>query len=169
MHRSGYCPKNFGSKRSFERQNWLRHRRHHQNCSNVSNCHARTGTSKFKIKFSTSFILKLSQVFSRELYIEVSAGMISRILFTDEVACVTADVCSDACGSSIACANTAYPTLVLRLLPAGLRGLLMAVLLAALMSSLTSTFNSGATLFTLGMPTYSISSRRENVSERTQE
>ena len=77
-------------------------------------------------------------------------GMISRILFTDEVACVDGDVCQEACGSAIACSNIAYPTLVLRILPAGLRGMLMAVMLAALMSSLTSTFNSGATLFTLG-------------------
>ena len=60
------------------------------------------------------------------------------------------DNCKKICDSSIACSNIAYPTLVLRLMPAGLRGMLMAVMLAALMSSLTSTFNSGATLFTLG-------------------
>lgn len=84
------------------------------------------------------------------MFLIIMPGMISRILFTDEVACVTEEKCQDVCGSAISCSNIAYPTLVLRLLPAGLRGMLMAVMLAALMSSLTSTFNSGATLFTLG-------------------
>ena len=84
------------------------------------------------------------------MFLIIMPGMISRILFTDEVACVDGDVCEEACGSAIACSNIAYPTLVLRILPTGLRGMLMAVMLAALMSSLTSTFNSGATLFTLG-------------------
>ena len=84
------------------------------------------------------------------MFLIIMPGMISRILFTDEVACVESDNCEAACGSAIACSNIAYPTLVLRILPAGLRGMLMAVMLAALMSSLTSTFNSGATLFTLG-------------------
>ncbi|CAG5089973.1 Oidioi.mRNA.OKI2018_I69.PAR.g12420.t1.cds [Oikopleura dioica] len=65
------------------------------------------------------------------------------------VACVDPDNCKSYCNSNIGCSNIAYPTLILRLLPAGLRGMLMAVMLAALMSSLTSTFNSGATLFTL--------------------
>ena len=42
-----------------------------------------------------------------------------------------------------------FPTLVVSLLPAGLRGLVVAGLLAALMSSLSSLFNSTATLFTV--------------------
>jgi uncharacterized sodium:solute symporter family permease YidK len=70
-----------------------------------------------------------------------------------KVACVDPDNCKSVCNSRIGCSNIAYPTLILRLLPAGLRGMLMAVMLAALMSSLTSTFNSGATLFTLGKTT----------------
>lgn len=37
----------------------------------------------------------------------------------------------------------------MRILPNGLKGLLLAVMLAALMSSLTATFNSGSTLFTM--------------------
>ena len=55
------------------------------------------------------------------MFLIVMPGMISRILFTDEVACVTADKCKAVCDSSIACSNIAYPTLVLRILPAGLR------------------------------------------------
>ncbi|MBN2508082.1 MAG: hypothetical protein JXQ71_15455 [Verrucomicrobia bacterium] len=42
-----------------------------------------------------------------------------------------------------------FPTLVTTLLPAGIRGLIVACLLAALMSSLASLFNSSASLFTV--------------------
>lgn len=42
-----------------------------------------------------------------------------------------------------------FPTLVRLLLPAGIRGLIVACLLAALMSSLASLFNSSASLFTV--------------------
>ncbi|HSR54519.1 MAG TPA: sodium:solute symporter [Acidobacteriota bacterium] len=45
--------------------------------------------------------------------------------------------------------DTALPTLVAALLPAGLRGLVVAGLIAALMSSLSSVFNSCSTLITL--------------------
>ena len=45
-------------------------------------------------------------------------------------------------------ANGAYPVLVQRLLPAGLKGLVLAGMLAALMSSLASAFNSCSTLLT---------------------
>src|SRR6266571_3175164 len=45
-------------------------------------------------------------------------------------------------------ANAAYPALVTRLLPAGLKGLVLAGMLAALMSSLASAFNSCSTLLT---------------------
>ena len=45
--------------------------------------------------------------------------------------------------------DSALPTLIGSLLPAGLRGLVVAGLLAALMSSLSSVFNSCATLVTM--------------------
>ena len=45
--------------------------------------------------------------------------------------------------------DTVFPTLVATLLPAGVRGLIVACLLAALMSSLASLFNSSASLFTV--------------------
>ena len=44
--------------------------------------------------------------------------------------------------------DEAYPTLVLRLLPQGLIGVMVAALMAALMSSLAATFNSASTLIT---------------------
>ncbi|HEX9705117.1 MAG TPA: sodium:solute symporter [Gemmatimonadales bacterium] len=44
--------------------------------------------------------------------------------------------------------NQAYPALVARLLPVGIKGLVIAALLAALMSSLSSVFNSCSTLIT---------------------
>jgi len=45
--------------------------------------------------------------------------------------------------------DNAYPMLVLRLLPEGLKGVMVAALLAALMSSLSSVFNSCSTLVTM--------------------
>jgi SSS family solute:Na+ symporter len=45
-------------------------------------------------------------------------------------------------------ANAAYPILVTRLLPSGIKGLVLAGMLAALMSSLASAFNSCSTLLT---------------------
>ena len=44
--------------------------------------------------------------------------------------------------------DSAYPTLVTRLLPAGIKGLVLAGMLAALMSSLASAFNACSTLLT---------------------
>jgi SSS family solute:Na+ symporter len=46
-------------------------------------------------------------------------------------------------------ADAAFPTLVAKLLPAGMKGLVVAGILAALMSSLASLFNSSAMLFTI--------------------
>ncbi|KAL5007608.1 hypothetical protein ScPMuIL_016414 [Solemya velum] len=76
-------------------------------------------------------------------------GMISRILFPDDVACADPDKCEQVCGNRAGCTNIAYPLFVLRKLPTGLRGLMLAALLAALMSSLTSIFNSSSTMFTM--------------------
>jgi uncharacterized sodium:solute symporter family permease YidK len=53
------------------------------------------------------------------------------------------------CGSKNGCSNIAYPTLIMNLMPTGLKGLMLAVMLAALMSDLTSIFNSSSTLFTV--------------------
>ncbi|XP_057570019.1 sodium/mannose cotransporter SLC5A10 isoform X3 [Hippopotamus amphibius kiboko] len=95
----------------------------------------------------------------------VMPGMVSRVLFpggheveeahkaalkrTDDVGCVVPSECLRACGAEIGCSNIAYPKLVMELMPAGLRGLMIAVMMAALMSSLTSIFNSSSTLFTV--------------------
>jgi SSS family solute:Na+ symporter len=64
------------------------------------------------------------------VFVLVLPGLIARALYPD----VTGD--------------EAYPTLVVRLLPSGLVGLMVAALLAALMSSLAATFNSASTLIT---------------------
>lgn len=50
---------------------------------------------------------------------------------------------------SMTSADAAFPTLVATLLPAGMKGLVVAGILAALMSSLASLFNSSAMLFTI--------------------
>jgi SSS family solute:Na+ symporter len=46
-------------------------------------------------------------------------------------------------------AQSAFPMLVMNVLPAGVRGIVVAGLLAALMSSLSSVFNASSTLFTM--------------------
>merc|ERR1712130_10725 len=83
------------------------------------------------------------------VFLMLIPGMISRALWPNEIACKTPEACQAACQSDVGCTNIAYPTLVMRILPNGLKGLLLAVMLAALMSSLTATFNSGSTLFTM--------------------
>ncbi|XP_078274020.1 sodium/myo-inositol cotransporter 2-like isoform X3 [Rhinoraja longicauda] len=83
------------------------------------------------------------------VFIMVLPGMVSRVLFPDQVACADAETCRRVCGNPVGCSDIAYPKLVMELLPGGLRGLMMSVMIAALMSSLTSIFNSASTLFTM--------------------
>lgn len=83
------------------------------------------------------------------LFLIIIPGMISRVLYTDEVACIDPEVCKSVCDNENGCSNIAYPKLVLELAPVGLKGLMLAVMMSALMSSLTSIFNSAATLFTM--------------------
>ncbi|OWF42602.1 sodium/glucose cotransporter 5-like [Mizuhopecten yessoensis] len=85
------------------------------------------------------------------LFLMIFPGMISRVLFPDEVACADPDECMRICENPVGCSNIAYPKMVLELLPKGLRGFLMAVILSAIMSSLTSIFNSSSTLFTMDL------------------
>ncbi|XP_053444712.1 solute carrier family 5 member 4-like isoform X2 [Nycticebus coucang] len=96
------------------------------------------------------------------MFLMVMPGMISRILYTDKVACVVPSECVKHCGTEVGCTNYAYAIMVLELLPAGLRGLMLSVMLASLMSSLTSIFNSASTLFTIDIYT----KMRKQASER---
>ncbi|XP_066299559.1 sodium/glucose cotransporter 4-like [Branchiostoma lanceolatum] len=82
-------------------------------------------------------------------FLMILPGMISRALYPDEVGCVDPDECLRYCQNAAGCSNVAYPKLVVRIMPTGLRGLMLAVMLAALMSSLTSIFNSSSTIFTM--------------------
>lgn len=97
------------------------------------------------------------------LFIMVLPGMISRVLFTEEVACADPDVCEAVCQNRAGCSNIAYPKLVLELMPVGLRGVMMSVMLAALMSDLTSIFNSASTLFTMDI--YHFLRKRASIKE----
>lgn len=67
------------------------------------------------------------------VFMLVVPGMIARSLYPE--------VASDT--------NAAFPTLVARLMPAGLQGVMVAAMLAALMSSLSAVFNSSSTIFTM--------------------
>jgi len=83
------------------------------------------------------------------MFLIVVPGMISRVLYPDTVGCVDPAICEEVCGNPVSCSNTAFPALVLGIMPEGLRGVMLAVMLAALMSDLTSIFNSASTLFTM--------------------
>ncbi|XP_069850564.1 sodium/glucose cotransporter 1 isoform X2 [Dipodomys merriami] len=87
------------------------------------------------------------------MFLMVMPGMISRILYTEKIACVLPSECEKHCGTKVGCTNIAYPTLVVELMPNGLRGLMLSVMMASLMSSLTSIFNSASTLFTMDIYT----------------
>ena len=43
------------------------------------------------------------------MFIMVMPGMISRVLFKDEIACPDADSCQRVCGNKLGCSNLAYP------------------------------------------------------------
>ena len=83
------------------------------------------------------------------LFVMVMPGMISRVLYPDEIACAVPEECEKVCGNRSGCTNLAYPMLVMRLMPSGMRGLMVAVMLAALVSDLTSIFNSSSSIFTM--------------------
>ncbi|XP_070198208.1 sodium/mannose cotransporter SLC5A10-like [Littorina saxatilis] len=83
------------------------------------------------------------------LFLIIIPGMISRVLYPEMVACADPDTCMEVCNNPSGCSNIAYPLLILKMAPTGMRGLLMAVMVAALMSSLTSIFNSAGTVFTM--------------------
>ncbi|KAM4052049.1 sodium/glucose cotransporter 1 [Anomaloglossus baeobatrachus] len=87
------------------------------------------------------------------MFLMVFPGMISRILYTNEVLCVVPSKCKKYCDTEVGCTNIAYPKMVIELMPDGLRGLMLSVMLASLMSSLTSIFNSASTLFTMDIYT----------------
>ncbi|XP_071769589.1 sodium/glucose cotransporter 1 [Centroberyx gerrardi] len=95
------------------------------------------------------------------MFLMVFPGMMSRILYPNEVACVEPEECLKYCEASVGCTNIAYPKLVVDLMPDGLRGLMLSVMLASLMSSLTSIFNSASTLFTMDIYTKIRSSATE--------
>lgn len=82
-------------------------------------------------------------------FMMVLPGMISRVLFTEEVACVNPEKCMEICQSRTSCSNIAFPRLVIGIMPVGAKGLMLAVMLSALMSDLDSIFNSASTMFTI--------------------
>ncbi|XDA85589.1 hypothetical protein R6Z07F_015366 [Ovis aries] len=88
--------------------------------------------------------LKLLPMFSI-----VMPGMISRVLYTDKVACVVPSECKKYCGIQASCSPIAYPLLMVELLPSGVRGLVVSALWASLMSSLTAVFSSASAVFTM--------------------
>ncbi len=68
------------------------------------------------------------------VFMLIVPGMIARALYPAEVA---------------ADSNSAFPILVVNLMPPGWQGVMVAAMLAALMSSLSAVFNSSSTIFTM--------------------
>lgn len=92
---------------------------------------------------STAGFLKIIPVF-----ITVFPGVVARGLFE---LCKSDNTFPEWCDSDLDSGNNAdkaYPWLVLRHFPSGLKGLMMASFLAAMMSSLSSVYNSASTVFT---------------------
>lgn len=56
------------------------------------------------------------------LWLIVFPGMIARIMFPDDVACADPEICKEVCGSTKGCTNIAFPRLVLKVMPTGLKG-----------------------------------------------
>ncbi|XP_060225330.1 sodium/glucose cotransporter 1-like [Meriones unguiculatus] len=88
------------------------------------------------------------------MFLMVMPGMISRILYTDQVACVVPSECQKFCGKQTGCSVLAYPVLVIGIMPPGLQGFMLSTVCASLMSSLTSIFNSSSALFTMNIYTW---------------
>ncbi|XP_059158989.1 sodium/glucose cotransporter 4-like [Physella acuta] len=119
-------------------RNWCMDQIMVQRCLSAKNISHSKGGCMF------AAVLKLSPFF-----LWIIPGMISRIYFPDEVACSDPATCKAVCGNEAGCSNIAYPLLVLRKMPTGLKGIMLAALLSALMSSLTSIFNSASSMFTM--------------------
>ncbi|CAC5379888.1 SLC5A9 [Mytilus coruscus] len=93
---------------------------------------------------------KDKQQYVRKQKVEQHLIILSKAISArNEIACADPDKCYEYCGNKAGCSNIAYPLLVMRLMPAGLRGLMLAALLAALMSSLTSILNSACSIMTM--------------------
>ncbi|XP_041491116.1 sodium/glucose cotransporter 1-like [Microtus oregoni] len=88
------------------------------------------------------------------MFLMVMPGMVSRILFPDQVACAVPSECQKYCGGRSSCSALAYPVLVIGVMPSGLKGFMLSTLCASIMSSLSSVFNSSSALFTLNIYTW---------------
>ena len=55
------------------------------------------------------------------LFLIVIPGMISRVLYPDEIGCVDPEICQKICQNPVSCSNIAYPKLVLGIMPEGNR------------------------------------------------
>ncbi len=64
------------------------------------------------------------------LFMIIIPGMISRVLFNEEVGCIDPEECMQFCGSRKGCSNVAYPKLIIDMMPDGARGIMVAVMMA---------------------------------------
>ncbi|XP_021112923.1 sodium/glucose cotransporter 1-like isoform X2 [Heterocephalus glaber] len=85
------------------------------------------------------------------MFLMVMPGMISRIFYPNQVACVVPSECEKYCGAQRSCSPVAYPRMVVSLLPTSLQGMMLSTVCATIISSLTSAFNSVSSLFTMNI------------------
>jgi len=83
------------------------------------------------------------------VYLFIIPGLICFALAKSGKVPALAEVYNPATGHAAAAAQGAFPLMVAHLLPAGLRGIVVAGLLSALMGSLAGVFNACSTLFTV--------------------
>jgi SSS family solute:Na+ symporter len=83
------------------------------------------------------------------VYLFIIPGLICFALAKSGKVPALAEVYDPATGHATAAAQGAFPLMVAHLLPAGLRGIVVAGLLSALMGSLAGVFNACSTLFTV--------------------
>lgn len=79
-----------------------------------------------------------------KMYNSWVTGMISRVLFPNEVACANATECEKICQNPEGCSNIAYPLLVLDILPPGIRPTILHRGQSAECSVIISTNTAGA-------------------------
>uniref|UniRef100_W5M062 Solute carrier family 5 member 2 n=1 Tax=Lepisosteus oculatus TaxID=7918 RepID=W5M062_LEPOC len=80
------------------------------------------------------------------MFLMVFPGMISRVLYPDEVACVVPEVCKQVCGTEVGCSNIAYPKLVVSVMPNGETTCRIKRYLTVLITSNSSGFGHGSVL-----------------------
>ena len=84
------------------------------------------------------------------IFIMIVPGVLALLLYNGlDISSLNYELSGVVCQDLSQCPNLTYPVLLMKLLPTGIVGLVIAGLLAAMMSSVSATFNSASTLITM--------------------